>query len=81
MKALADDLFNKLENFTTALSEAPVPQSDLFKLISWLIGQFSSKNKNIPDLKKAIADQLRNEQKRILVVVDDIDRLTSEEIW
>ena len=73
-------MLNQLESLTKALSEAPVPHAGIFGYISKLIGWRSTKSKDIPTLKKAMADQLRKEQKQILVVIDDIDRLTSEEI-
>lgn len=39
-----------------------------------------SKPKDVPALKKALADLLRQEKKRVLVIIDDIDRLSPDEI-
>jgi len=40
----------------------------------------ASKPKDVPALKKALADLLLAERKRVLVVIDDIDRLTPDEV-
>jgi predicted KAP-like P-loop ATPase len=34
----------------------------------------------LPDLKASIAEALRTQSKRILIIIDDIDRLTAEEV-
>lgn len=39
-----------------------------------------SEPKDVPALKKVLSDLLRREKKRVLVIIDDIDRLTSDEI-
>jgi len=79
-QVLSPEVIKNLERFTKALSEAPVPQFNPFGFISNLIALLNPENKDILDLKNSIAAQLREEKKQILVVVDDIDRLTSNEI-
>lgn len=41
---------------------------------------FDAKSKNIKDLKDEVEESLRNSPKRIIVFIDDIDRLNKEEI-
>ncbi|WP_434608572.1 KAP family P-loop NTPase fold protein [Bacillus paranthracis] len=41
---------------------------------------FDTKSKNIKDLKDEVEESLRNSSKRIIVFIDDIDRLNKEEI-
>ena len=49
------------------------------KYIGKLLGKLKRKPKSMTALKKSISDLLRKEGKRILVIIDDIDRLTPEE--
>lgn len=42
--------------------------------------QLASKPKDVPALKKALSDLLLEQKKRVLVVIDDIDRLTPDEV-
>ena len=79
-KALKDEVLNGLADLTKAVSETPLPQVGYLKPLAWMLSLFGTSNKSVPTIKKAIAGQLRNEQKRILVVIDDIDRLASDEI-
>lgn len=48
-------------------------------LIGKLLGQVKRKPKDVPALKESITAILQQADKRILVVIDDIDRLTPEE--
>lgn len=49
-------------------------------LIGKLLGQVKRKPKDVPALKDSITAILQKAGKRILVIIDDIDRLTPEEI-
>ncbi len=64
-----------LADFITAVPVTPYAQAlgPLAKLLR-------PKQKDVSELKEHIADALRKQKKRILVVIDDIDRLTAEEI-
>jgi len=44
------------------------------------MSRHTGSGRDIPTIKKSIADQLRAKGKQIVVIIDDIDRLTSEEI-
>ncbi|NPW37091.1 KAP family P-loop NTPase fold protein [Pseudomonas aeruginosa] len=48
-------------------------------LIGKLLGQAKRKPKDVPALKESITGVLQKADKRILVIIDDIDRLTPEE--
>jgi predicted KAP-like P-loop ATPase len=42
--------------------------------------RFATKPKDVPALKKALSDLLLAQKKRVLVIIDDIDRLTPDEV-
>lgn len=72
----AKKLSQNIANFADTISEAPLPYAKSGKVVSKLLGQ----RKDVYQLKQEIEKVLLKQQKRILIVVDDIDRLTAEEI-
>lgn len=50
------------------------------KVLSSLFGSFKPKPKDVPALKKSISELLLKEKKRVLVIIDDIDRLNPDEV-
>jgi predicted KAP-like P-loop ATPase len=76
-KKAGQALQKKLADFSVLISETSLPYTSIGKPIAKAIGP---KQKDVPSLKKQIADELKNQSKRILIVIDDIDRLTAEEI-
>jgi predicted KAP-like P-loop ATPase len=66
-----------LADFADAISDIPLPYFSWGKLVGRAV---RPKVKDIEKLKNEIAAALRKQAQRILVVIDDIDRLTSEEI-
>jgi len=72
------NLLERLPDFADAISEVPIPivkpGAKAVKAITKAV------IKDVPKLKEAIANGLRDGQKRVLIIIDDIDRLTSEEI-
>ncbi len=77
-KSVAEDLIKRIADFAELVSETSIPYvSNGSKVAAGLLG---AKQKDVPELKGIIADTLREQQKRILVIIDDIDRLTAEEI-
>lgn len=73
-----DDATKLIADFSDIISEIPIiPYASSGKVLSKLI---RPKPKDIVDLKEKIAKSLLERNKRILVIVDDIDRLNSEEI-
>jgi len=67
----------RLADFAEALSDVPLPYFNWGKLVGRAI---RPSPKDIERLKGDIAAALRAQPRRILVMIDDIDRLTSEEI-
>lgn len=75
---LKDDATNLIADFSDLVSEIPIiPYASSAKVLSKLI---RPKPKDVTDLKERIAKSLREQNKKILVIIDDIDRLNSEEI-
>ena len=70
-------LRKSLAAFAKGISEVPVPGTKWGETIGTLIDWGP---KTIDDQKKEVESALRKERKRILVVIDDIDRLVAEEI-
>ena len=66
-----------LAQFAGLVSEAPIPYASTGKVLKRVI---EPKQPDINALKQSIAETLRKQGKRIVIVIDDIDRLTPEEI-
>lgn len=66
-----------LSAFAGVISETPIPYSFVAKFVSWIT---QSKKKDITQLKGSAESALREWNKPLLVIIDDIDRLTSEEV-
>jgi predicted KAP-like P-loop ATPase len=79
-------LGEKLAEFSGALGSAAdiigtkfgLPYSG--KVVSGIAGFFKSKPKDVPALKKSIAKLLLEQKKRVLIIIDDIDRLNPDEV-
>lgn len=76
-KELARAAVAKLAEFADVVSVAPVPYASGAKVISRI---FSRVDEDVATLKASLTDALRKQNKRVLVVIDDIDRLNPEEI-
>jgi predicted KAP-like P-loop ATPase len=74
---VTSSLRNKLADLSEAVSEIPLPHTSLGKPIAKLL---RSKPKDVAKLKQEISASLVNQQRRILVTIDDIDRLAPDEI-
>ena len=48
--------------------------------VAWLLKKFKIKQKDIPELKEKISKVLSTSSRRVLFIIDDIDRLTPDEI-
>jgi predicted KAP-like P-loop ATPase len=73
-----DDVTKMIADLSDIVSEIPIiPYASSAKVLSKLI---RPKPKDLTDLKEKIAKSLLEENKKILVIIDDIDRLNSEEI-
>jgi predicted KAP-like P-loop ATPase len=76
-KEFPSEVRSRLADFADALSEVPLPYLSWGKLAGRVL---RPKPKDIEKLKCEISTSLRAQPHRILVMIDDIDRLTSEEI-
>jgi predicted KAP-like P-loop ATPase len=78
---IGSDLLNLINSFAEIVSEIPLPYAStgkaLFKMAQQVV---STKPTDVFELKDKIADLLRKQQRRILVILDDIDRLTTDEV-
>lgn len=75
--AVAVELATRLADLADALSETPIPYASTGKAVARVV---RPRNKNVPELKEKIAETLKQQNRRVLVIVDDLDRLTAEEI-
>lgn len=76
-KEFSSKIRGKLADFAELVSEVPLPQTGWAKTASRAL---RPKMKDIAKLKGELSNALDKQGQRILVVIDDIDRLTSEEI-
>jgi len=78
-KVVREQVLKQIANLADLASAIPVPESQYAKILAWLLRRGISK-KDMPELKASIANALRAQPKRVLVVIDDIDRLAADEI-
>ncbi len=67
-----------VKNFSDVIAEVPLPGAGVGKAVADIIPDINQKD--VISLKDDIASKLEKAGKRILVVIDDIDRLEAEEI-
>jgi len=70
-------LKKRLADFADLVSETPTSYALIGKIFKRLL---TSDQKDVAELKAQVEDALRKKEKRILVIIDDIDRLTQDEI-
>ncbi|XVJ71382.1 MAG: AAA family ATPase [Rhizobacter sp.] len=70
-----------LSDFSSALGSVAELVSPFAGKVAEVAAQkMATKPKDVPALKKALADLLLEKKKRVLVVIDDIDRLAPDEV-
>ncbi len=77
------DLKKKLASFTRLVAKAPIPDPSakvILHIGGNILSDILSGKEDIVELKDKIAKDLENINRKILVIIDDIDRLTEEEI-
>lgn len=78
-----EDVRDKLSGFASSLSNIPisagtgVPAEALFAIIGEAL---ATEEKDLDGLKQDISDELDSADRRIVIMIDDIDRLTQDEI-
>lgn len=70
-------LRNHIAGFADVISETPIPYASAGKAVAKVA---RPEPKDVPALKEAIAAELTKRKIKILVIIDDIDRLTGEEV-
>ena len=76
-KAVPKGILGRITNLAKAVSEIPLPYAQASKA---LVKLFDDKEKETSDLKEEVEDTLEKQHPRIVVTIDDIDRLSAEEI-
>ena len=76
---VAKELTENLANFADIVSGLPIPYAEYVKALSD-VGKAFVQPKDIYKLKEEIEKILKQQKQKILIVIDDIDRLTAEEI-
>ncbi len=74
---IGKQLKKRMADFAEIVSETPLPHASIGKVAAKLFG---AKQKDVAELKDSIVNTLKKQKRRILVIIDDIDRLTAEEI-
>ena len=70
-------LRNRIADFADIVSKVPLPYAKAGEAVEKMV---RVRKKDIAELKAEIADLLKEQERPILVFIDDIDRLTAEEI-
>ncbi|MGY8625805.1 KAP family P-loop NTPase fold protein [Chromobacterium violaceum] len=79
---LIRDLGDLLADYSEHIGKAIAYSTGIAWLdkVAMLLRLFKRKKKDVPELKSEIAKALKNGNRRYLIVIDDIDRLTPKEI-
>ncbi|MFN6561269.1 MAG: KAP family NTPase [Nostoc sp. ChiSLP01] len=70
-------LKERLADFAAIISDIPLPYAQTGKALAALLNE---KDKEAAELKEEVEDTLVQQQRRIVVTIDDIDRLAGEDI-
>ncbi|MDZ8107560.1 MAG: P-loop NTPase fold protein [Nostoc sp. DedQUE12a] len=75
--SLPKGLKERLADFAAIISDIPLPYAQTGKALAALLDE---KDKEAAQLKEEVEDTLTQQQRRIVVTIDDIDRLAAEDI-
>jgi predicted KAP-like P-loop ATPase len=67
----------RIADFGNVISEIPLPYTQAGKAVATL---FDDKEKEPTEIKEEVEDTLSQQQRRIVITIDDIDRLAAEDI-
>ncbi|MBD2005564.1 MULTISPECIES: KAP family NTPase [Cyanophyceae] len=76
-KAVPKGFISRITDLAKVVSEIPLPYAQASNA---LVRLFDDKEKETSDLKEEVEDTLEQQHPRIVVTIDDIDRLSAEEI-
>lgn len=77
VKYVPRGLRERIADFAKVISEIPLPYAQAGKAVATL---FNDQEKEASELKEEVQDTVMQQQRRIVVVIDDIDRLPAEDI-
>ncbi|GAB1539221.1 KAP family P-loop domain protein [Scytonema sp. NUACC21] len=75
--AVPKGLKERIANVAKAISEIPLPYAQAGKAVATLV---DDEQKETSELKEEVEDSLMKQQRRIVITIDDIDRLPTEDI-
>jgi predicted KAP-like P-loop ATPase len=75
--SVSKGLKERLADFAAIISDIPLPYAQTGKALAALLNE---KDKEAAELKEEVEDTLVQQQRRIVVTIDDIDRLAAEDI-
>lgn len=75
--SVSKGLKERIADFAKIISEIPLPYAQTGKAVATL---FDDKEKEASELKEEVEDTLGQQQQRIVVTIDDIDRLPANDI-
>ena len=75
----ANKVLPLLSDFAEAVAQTPTPWAPAAGTFAKWRNRSDPKLKDVADLKSDLATSLKKQEKRILIVIDDIDRLTANE--
>jgi len=76
-RSVAKELTKRTAHFAEIVSESRIPYWWLGKVLARVM---APKDRDVLKIKAEVANLLKKERKRILVIIDDVDRLTVEEL-
>jgi predicted KAP-like P-loop ATPase len=76
-KAVPKGFISRITDLAKVVSEIPLPYAQASKA---LVRLFDDKEKETSDLKEEVEDTLEQQHPRIVVTIDDIDKLPAEDI-
>jgi predicted KAP-like P-loop ATPase len=78
-QVVGKQVLEEIASLAELVSKIPIPELQYAGFFARLARK-ATHEENLPDLKTSIAAALRTQSKRILIIIDDIDRLTAEEV-
>lgn len=77
LKSASTVLRKRIAEFAAIVSDTPLPYASAGKAAAKVI---APKPKDVPQLKKELSELIRKQRKQMVIIIDDIDRLTAEEV-
>lgn len=75
-KRMSKNILKNISKYANAISNLSIEAGVAGKIMGLFLGH----EKSVSELKKEIEDQLKKQERKIVVIIDDIDRLPDEQI-